>query len=69
MRANLIINESNQIAAKYVRNLNFHDMEDNFTISKKQKTKQSKKQKHFMPQEKEILTYFNRISTLYKIPK
>lgn len=64
MRANLIINESNQIAAKYVRNLNFHDMEDNFTISKK-KTKT--KQKHFMPQEKEILTYFNRISALYKI--
>lgn len=36
-------------------------MEDNFTISKKQK--------HFMPQEKEILAYFNRIFTLYKIPK
>ena len=42
MRANLIINESNQIAAKYVRNLNFHDMEDNFTISKKKKQNKTK---------------------------
>lgn len=46
MRANLIINESNQIAAKYVKNLNFHDMEDNFTISKK-KTKTKQKTKTF----------------------
>ena len=42
MRANLIINESNQIAAKYVRNLNFLDMEDNFTISKKKNQNKTK---------------------------